>query len=117
MLEELYKTLGDRNIAVVRELTKKYEQVKKGTIGEILEYYMLNEPKGEFVILLEGVSKESVKQEDIKSWEELSIDEHMNIYIKQGMTDKDAMKQVAKDRGVSKRDIYSYLEKNKQASK
>jgi 16S rRNA (cytidine1402-2'-O)-methyltransferase len=115
MLEELYKTLGDRNIAVVRELTKKYEQVKKGTLAEVLEYYTLNEPKGEFVILLEGVSEELVKQEDIKSWEQLSIEEHMEVYIKQGMADKEAMKQVAKDRGVSKRDIYAYLEKSKEA--
>lgn len=109
MLNELYTILGNRTIAIVRELTKKYEQVKNGTLKEIIDYYDINEPKGEFVIILQGVSEQSIKEENIRTWESMNIDDHMEIYIKQGMTDKEAMKQVAKDRGVSKRDIYSYL--------
>jgi len=108
-LEELYKALGERNIAVARELTKKFEEVKKGVLSEILEFYRQNEPKGEFVIIIEGVSQESLKQEEIASWESISLKEHMQRYISQGITEKDAMKQVAKDRGVSKRDIYKAL--------
>ena len=96
-------------IATARELTKKFEEVKKGSLSEILEFYKANEPKGEFVIIIEGVSQESIKLEEIASWESISLKEHMQKYISQGITEKDAMKQVAKDRGVSKRDIYKAL--------
>lgn len=108
-LEELYKTLGNRNMAIARELTKKYEEVKKGSISDLIQYFSTNEPKGEFVLLLEAIPQQQLKQEDIEAWEELSIEQHMDIYTKQGFNDKEAMKQVAKDRGVSKRDIYAYL--------
>ena len=92
-LESIYKTVGDRNIAVARELTKKHETVNRGTVGEVLEYFKKNEPKGEFVLVLEGKDKEKIKEDKIASFEEMTIEEHFNMYIEQGMSEKDAMKQ------------------------
>ena len=110
-LDSIYKTAGDRNIAVARELTKKHETVNRGAVGEVLEYFKENEPKGEFVLVLEGKDKEKIKEDKIASFEEMTIEEHFNMYIEQGMSEKDAMKQVAKDRGIGKRDVYAYIKK------
>ena len=110
-LDSIYKTVGDRNIAVARELTKKHETVNRGTVGKVLEYFKENEPKGEFVLVLEGKDKEKIKEDKIASFEEMTIEEHFNMYIEQGMSEKDAMKQVAKDRGIGKRDVYAYIKK------
>ena len=111
-LEEL-KVLGeDRNIALCRELTKKYEEISKKTIGEAIEYYKNNEPRGEYVLVIEGLDKEKLKEEKQKKWEKMTIEEHMAIYEEQGLDNKEAMRMVAKDRGVSKRDIYNYLNKD-----
>ena len=110
-LDSIYKTVGDRNIAVARELTKKHETVNRGAVGEVLEYFKENEPKGEFVLVLEGKDKEKIKEDKIASFEEMTIEEHFNMYIEQGMSEKDAMKQVAKDRGIGKRDVYAYIKK------
>ena len=110
-LDSIYKTVGDRNIAVARELTKKHETVNRGAVGEVLEYFKENEPKGEFVLVLEGKDKEKIKEDKIASFEEKTIEEHFNMYIEQGMSEKDAMKQVAKDRGIGKRDVYAYIKK------
>ena len=108
-LDSIYKTVGDRNIAVARELTKKHETVNRGAVGEVLEYFKENEPKGEFVLVLEGKDKEKIKEDKIASFEEMTIEEHFNMYIEQGMSEKDAMKQVAKDRGIGTRDVYAYI--------
>lgn len=110
-LDSIYKTVGDRNIAVARELTKKHETVNRGAVGEVLEYFKENEPKGEFVLVLEGKDKEKIKEDKIASFEEMTIEEHFNMYIEQGMSEKDAMKQVAKDRGIGKRNVYAYIKK------
>lgn len=110
-LEELYKALGDRKITLCRELTKKFETVLPTTLVQALEKYETEEPRGEYVLVLEGKSFEQKKEEAIKTWEEMTIEEHMAYYEVQGMDNKAAMKQVAKDRGVGKRDIYSYLNK------
>lgn len=110
-LEELYKTLGNRKITLCRELTKKFETVIPTTLKDALERYEAEEPRGEYVLVLEGKSFEQKKEESIKTWEEMTIEEHMAYYEAQGMDNKSAMKQVAKDRGVGKRDIYSYLNK------
>ena len=110
-LEELFETLGDRRLTVCRELTKKHETAFHSTIDDLLAYYEKEKPLGECVLVIEGKSRQELKEEAAASWEESSIEEHMEIYEKQGMSRKDAMKQVAKDRGVSKRDIYSYLMK------
>lgn len=110
-LEELYEVLGNRRITLCRELTKKFETVLPTTLEEALAKYETEEPRGEYVLVMEGKSFEQKKEEAIKTWEEMTIEEHMAYYEAQGMDYKSAMKQVAKDRGVGKRDIYSYLNK------
>lgn len=108
-LEELYQTLGQRRITLCRELTKRFETVTPTTLETALEYYRQEEPRGEYVLVLEGKSLEQKRQEDIAAWENMSIEEHMEHYLQQGLDQKAAMKQVAKDRGVAKREIYQYL--------
>ncbi|MCM1541553.1 MAG: 16S rRNA (cytidine(1402)-2'-O)-methyltransferase [Blautia sp.] len=113
-LEELYKALGERRISLCRELTKKFETVMPTTLEKALEYYRNEEPRGEYVLVVEGRSREEKRREEIASWETMTIQEHMAYYGQQGMDSKSAMKQVAKDRGVGKREIYAYLHgKNK----
>ena len=108
-LEELYETLGDRKLTVCRELTKRYEEKTLTTFSEILKYYKDNEPRGEYVLVIAGKTFEELKQEEQKNWENLSLEEHMEVYEKQGISRKEAMKLVAKDRGISKRDVYQAL--------
>ncbi len=108
-LQELLDHLGNRKITVCRELTKKHETAFLTTLEEAISYYETNEPKGECVLVLEGRSREELRQEEVAKWEEMTIEEHMDYYLKQGIQKKDAMKMVAKDRGVSKRDIYQNL--------
>lgn len=108
-LEELYQTLGQRRITLCRELTKRFETVTPTTLEAALEYYREEEPRGEYVLVLEGKSLEQKRQEDIAAWENMSIEEHMEHYLQLGLDQKAAMKQVAKDRGVAKREIYQYL--------
>ena len=110
-LEELYEILGDRDVTLCRELTKKFESVMPSTLRKAIEYYESKEPKGEYVLIIRGKSRQELRREEIFAWESMSIDEHMMFYQKQGMDDKAAMKQVAKDRGVGKREIYAYLHK------
>lgn len=108
-LEELREALGNRRITLCRELTKKYEEGQRTTIDEVLEYYKDKEPRGEYVLVLEGKTKKEVEEERKKEWEPLSLEEHMQFYEQKGISHKEAMKLVAKDRGVSKRDIYQAL--------
>ena len=108
-LEELLEALGNRKIAVCRELTKRYEEKTLASISEMLDYYKENEPRGEYVLVLEGKSFETIAEEEKKSWEAMTIEEHMAIYEGQGIDRKEAMKLVAKDRGISKRDVYQAL--------
>lgn len=108
-LAELYAVLGNREIAIVKELTKKHENVNKGMFEDIIAYYDENEPKGEFVIVIKGLDISEINEEKKASFESMSIEEHLDLYLKQGMDNKSAMKQVAKDRCVGKREIYSYL--------
>ena len=110
-LYDLNKALGDRNAACVREITKIHEEVKRGTLGELLEFYSENAPRGEFVIVIEGFSAEALREEETKKFEAMSLAEHMEMYTSQGLSEKEAMKLVAKDRGLTKRDIYSELKK------
>ena len=109
-LEELYEALGQRRITLCRELTKKFETIFPTTLEEALQYYKTEEPKGEYVLVIEGKSYAEKRREEIADWESKSIEEHMAYYEDQGMDRKTAMKQVAKDRGVAKREIYAYLE-------
>ena len=108
-LELLLATLGDRRIRICRELTKKHETVFATTISAAVEYYKEQEPKGECVLVIEGKSRQEQIEEERQKWEEMSIQEHMDYYMDQGIQKKEAMKMVAKDRGVGKRDIYQAL--------
>ena len=108
-LEFLLATLGDRRIRICRELTKKHETVFATTISSAVEYYKEQEPKGECVLVIEGKSRQEQIEEERQKWEEMSIQEHMDYYMDQGIQKKEAMKMVAKDRGVGKRDIYQAL--------
>ncbi len=108
-LRDLLEALGNRRITICRELTKKYETAWQTTFQEALETYGKEEPKGECVVVIEGKSADEVRREEMSSWKELTIEEHMELYQGQGMDRKEAMKQVAKDRGMSKRDVYREL--------
>ena len=108
-LKELRETLGNRQLTLCRELTKKYEEADKTTIDQAIEKYNEKEPRGEYVLVIEGKSQEEVQEENKQKWESMTIEEHMEYYISQGNDKKSAMKLVAKDRGVSKRDIYNQL--------
>ena len=110
-LKELFESTGDREAACVREITKKFEEVKKGNMSELIEYYNVNEPKGEFVIVIGGADAQKLKKEEIAAWESITVEEHVKKYMAEGMSEKDAMKQAAKDRGITKRDIYAQLKK------
>lgn len=114
-LGELYEALGDRKVTLCRELTKKFETVLPLTLKKALALYETEEPRGEYVLVVEGRSMQEKKQAEISAWEEWSIEEHMACYEAKGMDSKTAMKQVAKDRGVGKRDIYNYLHTDREA--
>lgn len=108
-LAELKEALGDRRITICRELTKKFESVMPTTIFKAASYYEENEPRGEYVLVIEGKSFREKDEERQLGFVKLSIEEHMKFYEDQGIDRKEAMKLVAKDRGVSKRDIYNAL--------
>lgn len=108
-LEELASVLGDRKVSVCRELTKRHETVFASTLPEAAAYYRQQEPKGECVLVIQGKSRKALKEEERSRWEELSLEEHMAYYTDRGRDRKEAMKLVAKDRGVGKRDIYQAL--------
>ena len=109
-LQELSDTLGgDRSLTICRELTKRHEDKLQMTLADSLSYYEVNEPRGEYVLIIAGRSREEMIKEEQAGWEALSLEEHMAHYESQGIDRKEAMKRVAKDRGVSKRDIYQAL--------
>lgn len=108
-LAELLEALGDRRATLCRELTKRFETVMPTTLSRALSFYEKEEPRGEYVLVVAGRDREELRQEEIASWESMSIAEHMEYYERQGMDGKAAMKQVARDRGVGKREIYAKL--------
>lgn len=114
-LRLLAERLGDRQVSVCRELTKKHETIYRASLPEAADYYENNVPRGECVIVIEGMSRETIRQEEKEKWENLSVEEHVDYYISQGLDRKTAMKNAAKDRGVQKRDIYNYLEQKKHS--
>lgn len=113
-LKELYETLGNRSVTVCRELTKKFEEKRKMTLEEAAARYENEEPRGEFVLVIEGKSREEIKEEAQKSWLSVSLEEHMALYESKGFDSKAAMKAVAKDRGISKREVYAGLLKKEE---
>ena len=108
-LQELYDNLGDRRITLCRELTKKFEEALPMTLVSAIEYYGGNEPRGEYVLVLAGADRAQLEEEKRRSFEEMPLEEHMALYTDQGLSRKEAMKKVAADRGLSKRDIYKEL--------
>ena len=112
-LKLLHERLGDRRISVCRELTKRHETVYQSVLSEAAAYYEQNAPKGECVLVIEGLNRQELVRQEQERWADMSIEEHMEHYLSRGMDRKEAMKQTAKDRGVPKREIYNYLEKQK----
>lgn len=108
-LKELYVVLGDREMTLCKELTKIHERAEKSTIGALIEKYEKAEIRGEHVLVIQGKSFAEVEKEEQAVFEEMSIEEHMEMYLSQGIDKKDAMKMVAKDRGISKRDVYAVV--------
>lgn len=108
-LNELYDALGNRKITLCKELTKKFENINPTTLENAVAYYTENEPKGEYVLVIEGKSFDEIEEEKRASFEDMSLEEHMQMYLDKGIDKKEAMKLVAKDRGISKRDVYNAL--------
>ena len=106
-LRDMAKVFGDRRITLCRELTKIHEEFIRTTLFEAAELYEENSPRGEFVLVVEGKNPEELQEEKQEEWKNMTVPEHIEVYIRQGMSEKDALRAVAKDRGVSKRDIYN----------
>lgn len=111
-LKELYESLGNRRVVLCRELTKKFEEARPFFLEEALEYYRDNEPRGEYVLVVGGADPAEKKKQEEEVWKTMSVEEHMAYYESQGTDRKEAMKLVAKDRGVPKREIYRALIKS-----
>ena len=108
-LDALYEALGERKLTLCRELTKKFEEVIPTTLQNARIMFETQEPRGEYVLVVEGKSLSEFQREQERNWQEILIEEHMYQYESQGVEHKEAMKQVAKDRGISKREVYQYL--------
>lgn len=108
-LRELLDILGNRKMAVCRELTKKFETVMPTTLEEAVGFHEENEPRGEYVLVIQGKSPEEKREEAVLEWKEMPIKEHMKYYESQGIDRKEAMKLAAKDRGIGKREVYRML--------
>lgn len=108
-LEELYNALGDRKLTLCRELTKRYETISPTSISDAISYFDSQEPKGEFVLVIQGRNMQEIIEEKQQEWKNVPLKEHMEHYEIQGIPRKEAMKLVAKDRGISKRDVYAML--------
>ena len=108
-LKLLAERLGERRVSVCRELTKRHETVYRSTLPEAAAHYEEIPPKGECVIVVQGLTRREAEEEERQRWMEMSIEEHMEHYLSQGIDKKEAMKRTAKDRGVQKREIYNYL--------
>ena len=108
-LKEMKEILGNRKITILKELTKKYETIWQTTISDAITRYQMEEPKGEYVLVVEGRSIREIEKEEQERWGAITILEHMKHYKDQGFDKKEAMKAVAKDRGISKREVYQFL--------
>lgn len=108
-LKELLEILGDRRISICKEITKKYEDVNRTSIAKAVEYYENNPPRGEYVLVIEGRDRKEIEDMKQRQWDDISVKEHFDMYIEKGMDRKEAMKAVAKDRGIGKREVYSML--------
>ena len=110
LIDELTGVLGgDRSVSICKELTKRYEKVWKTTLEEASQFYKRLQPRGEYVLVIAGRDRQELKLEKQKSWDAMSIQEHVAMYENQGIDRKEAMRMAAKDRGISKRDVYQQL--------
>lgn len=110
LIDELTGVLGgDRSVSICKELTKRYEKVWKTTLEEASQFYKSRQPRGEYVLVIAGRDRQELKLEKQKSWDAMSIQEHVAMYENQGIDRKEAMRMAAKDRGISKRDVYQQL--------
>lgn len=116
-LEELYEAFGNRRLTICRELTKKYETAFRTDFEQAIHHYEAEEPRGECVLVIEGKKAQEVLEEQKKAWQELSLEEHMELYEEQGISHKEAMRLVAKDRGVSRREVYQELLEQQELKK
>lgn len=108
-LKELYEALGNRPVAVIKELTKIHETVLRTSLSEAIALFDIDEPKGEYILVIEGKSFEEIETDKQSLWENKTISEHLKIYTDMGLDKKEAMKMVAKDRGISKREVYKAI--------
>ena len=108
-LKQLYNTIGNRKLTLCKELTKLHETVQLTTLEEAIDHYTDSAPRGEYVLVLEGISRHILDLQEQESWREMELQDHMQHYLKQGLSKKEAMKKVAQDRGISKRDVYQQL--------
>lgn len=108
-LQDVYQALGNRKISVCRELTKKHEEVMRSTIADTIAFYQNQDPRGEYVLVIEGKSYQDIEKENREDWMHMDLEEHMKLYESKGVARKEAMKMVAKDRGISKREVYQQL--------
>jgi len=108
-LRDLREVLGNRRITIARELTKKFEEVIRFTLDDAIMKYQNESPKGEFVLIIEGADEKRIEEDRISKWQEISLEEHVGMYMEEGLSKKEAMKRVAEDRGLSKRDVYNSL--------
>lgn len=108
-LEDLYHTLGDRSITITRELTKKFEEILHFKISEAISYFANNEARGEFVLIIEGASKDEIEEQKASEWREWTMESHLNHYLDSGLSKNEAIKVVAKDRRLSRKEVYNYF--------
>ena len=108
-LAQLKEALGERDIVLLRELTKIHEEALRMTLSEAMAFYENTDPRGEYVVVIRGIDPEELEQESRRQWEEMDISSHVQLYIEQGMDKKAAMKAAASDRGMSRREIYAML--------
>ena len=108
-LEDLLSALGDRKIAICKELTKLHENIFRTTISGAVENFQKESPRGEYVLVVEGRSAEALMMEKQAAFQKMSLEEHLQMYLDEGMERMEAMKRVAKDRGLSKREVYKLL--------
>ena len=114
-LKDLEEVLGERSISICRELTKKHEAVRRTTLREAVSFYEREEPRGEFGLVIEGKPLQEIRREEVSQWEQMTLEEHMAFYMNRGMEKKEAMKAAAKDRGISKREVYQQLHGQEKA--
>lgn len=106
LLKDIETVLGDRELSISREITKKYEEVFRGNIKECIEKFTEQDPRGEFIVVLKGVSREKIEDEKKEKWQELSIREHIIVCMENGLSKKEAIKKVSKDRTLPKNEVY-----------